>query len=152
MKVYLAGPMAGNMDEQDYRRKIKKILKKLDIEYICPMELDFAELGKEETDRIAEVGNGHNGHTDEDIAIIKKMIKRDKEAIDECNVMIAYVPFASHGTDMEIFYNSDVLNQITIIFSKSPKSWVLGMGDYFVNSYSGLERLLVDLLKIENGD
>lgn len=152
MKVYIAGPMAGNMDQQGYRDKIKKILKKYDVEYICPLDLDMKDLGEEETDRIAEVGNGRVKHTGEDINIIKVMIDRDLAAIDQCNLMIVYTPFPSYGTDMEAFYHSRINNKPTIVFSKTPKSWMLGLGDYFVSNYAELERVIRNLLNIENGD
>ena len=149
MKVYIAGPMAGNMEHQDYRDKIKKILRHLNIEYICPLELDMKDLGEEETNRIAEVGKKH---TDGDVSIIKEMIERDLAAIDKCNVMIVYTPFPSYGTDMEAFYHSYINKRITIVFSENPKSWMLGLGDFFVSSYAELERVITKCLEIESGD
>lgn len=152
MKVYIAGPMAGQMDQQNYRKKIKKILRKYNIEYVCPLDLDMEDLGKEETDRIADVGNGKIKYTSEDINIIKNMIDRDLKAIDQCNLMIVYTPFPSYGTDMETFYHSQINDRPTIVFSKNPKSWMLGLGDYFVSTYVELEQVVKKLLNIVNGD
>lgn len=152
MKVYIAGPMAGQMDHQGYRKKIKKILRKYEVDYICPLDLDMTDLGKEESERISEVGNGTVKHTPSDITIVKDMIDRDLAAIDQCNLMIVYTPYPSYGTDMETFYHSRVNNRPTIVFSKTPKSWMLGLGDYFVSTYVELEQVIRKLLNIVNGD
>jgi len=151
MKVYIAGPMAGHMGEQDYRDKIKKILRKFKIEYICPLELDMIDIGEAETNRISEVGNGRIKHTDKDILMVKEMIARDRKAIDECSLMIVYTPHPSYGTDMEAFYHSEINNRPTIIFSKTPKSWMLGIGDYFVSNYVELEKVLKSMLTTVDG-
>ena len=55
MRVYIAGPMSGYMDKQEYRYEIKKILEKYNVEYVCPLEMDFLELGEEETNRLANL-------------------------------------------------------------------------------------------------
>jgi hypothetical protein len=152
MVTYIAGPMAGHMGEQDYRGKIKKILKKYKLEYICPLEMDIEDLGEKETNRISEVGNGRVKHDDADIKVVRGIITRDMAAIDKCNLMIVYTPHPSYGTDMEAFYHSEINNRTTIIFSKDPKSWMLGLGDYFVDGYAALERVIKEIYKIENGD
>jgi hypothetical protein len=150
MKVYISGPIAGRINNQGYRRRIKEILDRLGIEYICPFEDDIKDYGKKETKRLSTLGNGIK-ITQEDRDRIRKMIDRDLGQIDECNVMIAYWPGPSPGTDMEILYQSYIRNRVTIIFSKNPYSWVVGLGDYFVHTYKDLEDVLKECLNIEKG-
>jgi nucleoside 2-deoxyribosyltransferase len=148
MKVYIAGPIAGRVNNQGYRKRIKKILNKLEIEYICPFEHDIKDYGKKETERLSSLNNGME-ITQEDRDRVKKIIDRDLAHIDECNVLIAYWPESSPGTDNEIFYQSRIKNRVTIIFSKNPYSWVVGLGDYFVHTYKDLEDVLKECLDIE---
>lgn len=150
MKVYIAGPIAGRINNQRYRKKIKEILNRLGIEYFCPLERDLIDYGKKETERFSDLGNSDKiKFTSEDREIIRNIVDKDIAQINECNVMIAYSPEPSYGTDMEIFYHSYVNKRVTIIFSKDPRSWLIGLGDYFVHTYKDLEDILKECLDIE---
>lgn len=150
MKVYISGPIAGRVNNQGYRKKIKGILNRLGIEYFCPYECDLKDYGKKETERLSGLGTGKGIKiTQEDRDEVKKIIGRDLVRIDDCNVMVAYWPGPSPGTDSEIFYHSYIKNRVTIIFSRNPYSWIIGEGDFFVHTYKDLEDVLKECLKIE---
>jgi hypothetical protein len=151
MKVYIAGPMAGYMDKQDYREKIKEILNKLSIPYVCPMEMDYDSLGEDETNRLAEIGETGTFTEKDKEAILEKIVKRDIKAINECNLMIAYAPVPSWGTGMEMFYHSYVRNMPLIVMNGIPASWLIAICDKFITTYEELEAVLKEYQLIEKG-
>jgi len=47
----------------------------------------------------------------------EKMVERDLEAIKNCDLLIAVLPYLSIGTIMEIFYSGYVLQKPTLVLT-----------------------------------
>jgi nucleoside 2-deoxyribosyltransferase len=147
MKAYIAGPMHDYMDKQEYRIKIREVLNKLGIEYVDPLELDLELIGKKETKRLAAIGKYSKVTEQDKIEIRKDIMERDLKVIDDCDLMIAYTPFPSWGTAMEIFYNSYVNCKLTIVITNDLNSWLVALSDICIKSIDELEDVLKRVLQ-----
>ena len=106
-KVYLCGPINGCTDAEcnDWRELVKMMLTG---ETINPMRRDY---------RGRELEDG----------IDREIVRGDMEDCLDADVLLAFHPKPSSGTDMEIFYVSFVLKKpvVTIIPEGAPLSpWV----------------------------
>jgi nucleoside 2-deoxyribosyltransferase len=83
MKIYLAGPINGCNDSEciDWREKFKEAFPQHD--FLDPMTRDYR-------------GN--------ELENYKKLVEEDKKEILNCDFFIAYCPFPSFGTAMEIIF------------------------------------------------
>ena len=101
-RVYLAGPIQGKEDEQDYRERLRGWLAEKGYEVYDPW---LSELKLN--------GDWRNNHE-----VRKKIVEGDLEAIRKSDALLAYVPVASTGTSMEIFYANRVNGIPTFIIYK----------------------------------
>ena len=90
-KVFISGPIQGMETEQSYRKAIRKICIRCDLEPVDPWERE----------KIFYKGTEPNWWVN---VPAKDFIKRDLEDIENCEVLIAYLPKLSAGTYMEPFY------------------------------------------------
>lgn len=83
MRVYLAGPINGTTDAQmrDWREDLKARMPAA--EFVDPTVRDY------------------RGTEDMNVAAI---VEGDKDDIDTCEAVVAYAPFPSVGTSMEVLY------------------------------------------------
>jgi nucleoside 2-deoxyribosyltransferase len=73
----------------------------------------------------------------------KGFIKRDLKDIEECDVLVAYMPRLSAGTCMELFYAKlRKKRTITICEIENPSPWILAYSDVMLNTLKDLEDLL----------
>lgn len=83
MKIYLAGPINGQSDDDcvNWRNKFKSAMPQH--EYLDPMDRDYR--GKESEN-------------------YKEIVEADKADILACDCIFAYCPFPSVGTSMELLF------------------------------------------------
>ena len=92
-KVYLAGPIHGRTDAQckAWRTEAASILGVHDVQCMDPMEHDYRGI----EDEFAE-----------------ELVARDKEWIEECDVVLVNASEPSWGTAMEVLYAESVGSQV----------------------------------------
>jgi hypothetical protein len=93
IKVYQAGPIAGQTDAEckDWRDKLRKEYSHI-IEFLDPMKRDFRTIyGIDKEER------SEGDHTNE-------IVDMDIWDINRCDIFMAYCPFPSVGTSMEIYH------------------------------------------------
>lgn len=84
MTTYLAGPIAGCTDEEVHGWRDRVTLK-LKGETLDPSRRDY---------RFTEITT----------SLASFLVDQDKDDIDSCGALLAYCPYPSVGTSMEIFY------------------------------------------------
>lgn len=111
IKVFLAGIMQGSRREpalysQDYRQKIKSILKGINnLKIYCPYE-------------------HHPQSLNYDQATLKQVFLEHIRKAAEADVIIAYLPEASMGTAIEIWEASQA-GKVVLTISPLTENWVI---------------------------
>jgi len=114
IKIYLAGPIAGLEEQQDYRQSIAESLKRVSekFEILDPWEREKLEMPDLTYSEIED--------PEERKQFAEEIVIRDLKDIQSADVLIAYVFRISSGTSMEIFWMNRVLRKpvITIYTAK----------------------------------
>lgn len=139
IKVFVAGPIQGMEDRQEYRVKIREILEARGYEVIDPWE-------RERVIYRAIEGEWWKKAQPRDF------IDRDLRDVERCDVLIAYLPKISAGACMELFYAKlKGKKVISIIEFDNPSPWITLHSDVVLKSLTelkdyvekgGLEKLL----------
>lgn len=130
--AYIAGPIQGYEDEQNYRDVIADILDKRNIKSIDPW--------KRETVVYDAKSDLHDKNK------IGTFIKMDLNDISKCDYYIAYLPVLSAGTCMEMFYaKMKGVKTITISKIENPSPWLVYHSDFMIKSISELDGILNSL-------
>ena len=130
--AYIAGPIQGYEDEQNYRDVIADILSKRNIGSIDPW--------KRETVVYDAKSDSH------DKSKIGAFIKMDLSDISRCDYYIAYLPVLSAGTCMEMFYaKMKGVKTITISKIENPSPWLVYHSDFMIKSINELDEILGSL-------
>jgi len=132
LTVYLCGPIAGCTDNEamDWRERIKDALPELN--HLDPMRRDY---------------RGQNTANRE---LAETIVENDLGDIDISDVVLAFHPQPSTGTDMEIFYAGYMKDclVVTIIPKTAPISpWVVVSSNYIVDSEEAAIVLLRNMAK-----
>jgi nucleoside 2-deoxyribosyltransferase len=129
-KVFLSGPIQGMEENQSYRDVIRDICLRCGYEAIDPWLRE----------KVIYKGGEPNWWRN---VSPKGFIKRDLKDIEECDVLVAYLPRLSAGTCMELFYAKLMKKRtITICEIENPSPWILAYSDVILNRIKDLEDLL----------
>lgn len=132
-KVFISGPIQGMETKQKYRKVIREICVQCGYEVLDPWEREKiiykgSEFGWWEKVPAAD------------------FIKRDLEDIEECDVLIAYIPKLSAGTCMELFYAKQKGKKtICICKIKNPSPWILTHSDIIIKKIEELKTCLHEI-------
>lgn len=121
MKIYLSGPIAGCTDAEcmDWRNDLKRWF--AHHEFLDPMSRD---------NRGRDIWE-----------IFQEIVDADKADIDNSDLVIAYVPFPSVGTSMEIMYARERGTPVYIIAPNKEKisPWHLAHATMLYDSFKSLQ-------------
>lgn len=124
-RVYLAGPVQGNEDHQEYRARLKKALGPLGIEPYDPTvskKVTYREL---------------------DVETARKLISSDVQEARRADILIAYFPFPSVGAAIEAWECKKSGGKIIVICEMpNPSPWIVGLADLFFRSIDEFEKFL----------
>ena len=130
-QVFIAGPILGMENNQDYYRKtINDIGQKLGFDVIDPWKRErFLYKGTEEC--------WWNTYTEYDF------IQRDLEDADRCDIMVVYLPKLSAGACMEMFYAKRKGKKIIVVSDMECLSpWIIFHSDLVIKSFGQLEEAI----------
>jgi nucleoside 2-deoxyribosyltransferase len=125
-KVFIAGPILGRENHQEYRQKISDILTKSGFEVIDPWN------------REKVLYNGDEGCWWDKVPAFD-FIQRDLDDADRCDIMIVYLPILSAGACMEMFYAKRKGKKIIVVSEIDCLSpWIIAHSDKVVKNFDQL--------------
>ncbi len=132
LKVFVAGPIHGFEDKQDYRRVIAQLLRKFGYEPVDPWEREREIYQRSSKDRSWWRR-----------AKPEEFVRRDLEDIERCDALIAYLPTLSAGACMELFY-AKLRGKKTVVVCElpDPSPWIVVHSDVLLKSTVELESYL----------
>ncbi len=129
-RVFISGPILGMENQQDYRERITKICRKLQLEVIDPWK---REKMLYKTDEECWWNN----------VPASDFIKRDLGDIEKCDVMVVYMPKLSAGACMELFYAKLKGKKVMVVSDLECLSpWILAHADVVLKEINQLEEAL----------
>jgi len=129
-KAFISGPIQGMETKQHYRKFISEICKNCGLEPVDPWEREKILYRGTESDWWVNVP-------------VKDFIRRDLEDIENCEVLIAYLPKLSAGTCMELFYAKlKGKKTICICQLENPSPWIIAHSDIIIKHIKELEKVL----------
>jgi len=129
-RVFISGPILGMENQQDYRERITKICRKLQLEVIDPWK---REKMLYKTDEECWWNNVPSSD----------FIKRDLDDIEKCDVMVVYLPKLSAGACMELFYAKLKGKTVMVVSDLECLSpWILAHADVVLKEIDQLEEAL----------
>jgi nucleoside 2-deoxyribosyltransferase len=142
VRVFIAGPIQGMEDRQEYRAVIRRVLEAKGYEVVDPWEREkviYRASGEEWWKNVPP----------------RDFIERDLRDVERCDVLIAYLPRLSAGACMELFYAKlKGKKVVSVIEFKDPSPWITLHSDVVLRSLEelksyveggGLEKLLMGL-------
>lgn len=131
VRVFLAGPIQGWEQKQGYRRRLKTILQAKGYEVLDPWEREKMSYSFTKSREAFQE------------ARIREMIDGDLKDIETCDLFLAYLPEASPGASMELFYAKLKQKQTLVITPRRDISpWIAAHADIVVRSVGELEKVL----------
>lgn len=131
--VFIAGPILGWEDNQDYRQTIKGICEKLGFEVIDPWNRE----------KVLYKGNVDCWWND---VPAFGFVQRDLDDADRCDIMVVYMPTLSAGACMELFYAKRKNKKVVVVSELECLSpWIIVHSDMVIKSFSQLEEALKKL-------
>ncbi len=132
-KVFIAGPIQGVENEQEYRKIITDICKRLSFEVIDPWNREKVLYRKEEPTWWKKVPPS-------------EFVQRDLDDAERCDFMIVYLPKLSAGACMELFYAKKKGKKIILVSEMDCLSpWIVVHTDIIVKNFKELEDILKQL-------
>lgn len=132
-KAFISGPILGMENNQNYRKPITEILKKLGFDVIDPWKREKILYQGDERcwwDKVPTFD----------------FIQRDLDDADRCDVMVVYLPILSAGACMEMFYAKRKGKKIIVISEiKCLSPWIIAHSDMIVKSVDELEEKIKKL-------
>ena len=133
-KAFIAGPILGMENHQEYRLKVTEILIRAGFEVIDPWKREKVLYNGDERcwwDKVPTFD----------------FINRDLEDADRCDIMVVYMPILSAGACMEMFYAKRKGKKIVVV-SEIPclSPWIVAHCDVIVKDLCGLEDALKKML------
>ena len=134
-KVFISGPIHGVEDRQNYRVRIRNLLLKYGYEPIDPWQREKKILSSMGTSWWKERS-------------VRDIIEKDLMDIEECDILVAYLPKLSAGTCMELFYAyRKGKKTIVICEMDDPSPWIITRSNIIVRTFEELEEVLKEKLK-----
>ncbi|RLE48230.1 MAG: hypothetical protein DRJ31_07620 [Candidatus Methanomethylicota archaeon] len=139
MRVFIAGPIQGWEEKQEYREKIAEKLKQYGRER--GMEIEIVDPWKREriVYRGGEIPRGDN------------FIEKDLKDIERSDVFVAYEPQLSAGTCMELYHAKRIAEIYTIVITsqdcKRLSPWIVYHADAMIKGIQDLDKPLDEFLK-----
>jgi nucleoside 2-deoxyribosyltransferase len=131
VKVYIAGPILGIEDNQDYRKELTQIL------------VSQGHVVKDPWQREKILSFPANQFEWWKKVSPDNFIEKDLEDIDNCDILIAYLPFLSAGTCMELFYAKRNGKRTWLISGLDEISpWIIYHTDLFFKTVKEFENYL----------
>ena len=129
-QVFIAGPILGMENNQDYRKTVADICLKLGFEVIDPWNREkVLYQGTEEC--------WWSTYTTYDF------VQRDLDDADRCDIMVVYLPKLSAGACMEMFYAKRKGKKIIVVSEMECLSpWIVVHSDQIIKSFDELEAAL----------
>jgi nucleoside 2-deoxyribosyltransferase len=129
-RIFLAGPIQGFEDRQEYRAILTSILEKAGCEVLDPwMRERLIYRGDAESDKL------------------KMLVEEDLRDIDRCDIFLAYMPILSAGVCMELFYAKRSGKKTVIVCEmENPSPWIVVHADYIFKSIEELRGSLEQIL------
>ncbi len=129
-RVFLAGPIQGFEDRQEYRAILASILEKAGCEVLDPWL-------RERLIYRRDVGSDK----------LKMLVEKDLKDIDRCDVFLAYMPILSAGVCMELFYAKRSGKKTVVVCEmENPSPWIIVHADYIFKSIEELRESLEQIL------
>lgn len=118
-RVFLAGPIQGFEDRQEYRAVLSEILEEAGYEVVDPWR-------RERLYYRADV---------DDVETARKVVEGDLSDIDRCDLFLAYMPVLSAGVCMELFY-AKRRGKTTLVITtlENPSPWIVAHADHLFRS------------------
>jgi nucleoside 2-deoxyribosyltransferase len=131
-KVFIAGPILGMENHQEYRHEITVILDSYGFEVIDPWKREkILYKGDEKCwwDKVPTF----------------EFIQRDLDDAERCDLMVVYLPVLSAGACMELFYAKRQGKKVIIVSKLDCLSpWIIAHSDKILKDIGQLEMALVD--------
>lgn len=129
-RVFISGPIQDMETDQSYRKVIRDICVRCGYEVIDPWEREKIMYNGSELDWWNRVPP-------------KDFIKRDLNDIEECSVLVAFMPKLSAGTCMELFYAKlKGKKTVCVCQIKNPSPWIIAHSDIILKKIGQLENAL----------
>ncbi len=129
-RVFISGPILGMETQQDYREEITEICEKLRVEVIDPWKREKMLYKRKEDCWWNNVPAAD-------------FIKRDLEDVEQCDVIVVYLPKLSAGACMEMFYAKLKEKKVVVISEMDCLSpWILAHADVVLEKIDLLEESL----------
>jgi nucleoside 2-deoxyribosyltransferase len=129
-KVFVSGPIQGLETDQSYREVIGRICVRCGFEPVDPWKRE----------RILYDGTEFGWWNR---VPIEGFIRRDLEDIENCDLLIAYLPRLSAGTCMELFYAKlKGKKTICICEIENPSPWIVAHSDVVLRAIDELGKVL----------
>lgn len=136
LRVFLAGPIQGFEDRQDYRAVLADMLEKAGCEVVDPWQRErLIYRGVFEPSRL------------------KTLVEGDLKDIDICDVFLAYMPTLSAGVCMELFYaKRSGKKTVAICEFENPSPWIIVHVDHMFKSIEEFKQSLEYVLPSGNAN
>jgi nucleoside 2-deoxyribosyltransferase len=129
-KVFIAGPIQGVENAQEYRQIIGEICTRLGLEVIDPWHREKVLYRMEEPCWWSKVPAA-------------EFVQRDLEDADRCDIMVVYLPQLSAGACMELFYAKRKGKKVIIVSDIACLSpWIVVHSDVILKNFKELEEEL----------
>ncbi|KYH37105.1 MAG: Nucleoside 2-deoxyribosyltransferase [Candidatus Bathyarchaeota archaeon B24] len=118
-KVFLAGPIQGFENKQEYRAVLSKLLEEAGYDVVDPWKREKLYY---RADAVA-------------VETARKVVERDLSDIERCDLFLAYMPVLSAGVCMELFYAKRRGKTTMVILTlENPSPWIIAHADYVFKS------------------
>lgn len=129
-KVFIAGPILGMENNQDYRQSIAEICTRSGFDVIDPWKREKILYKGDETCWWKK-------------CVPLDFVQRDLDDADRCDLMIVYLPKLSAGACMELFHAKHKGKKIIVISEMDCLSpWIVVHSDVIVKRFDELEDAL----------
>jgi len=128
--AFVAGPIQGVEQEQSYRDALRHILPMHGYNVLDPWARERALYGR-------------HGERWWERVPPRRFIERDLRDIERCDLFVAYLPFVSAGTCMELFH-AKMRGKKTLVVCTidNPSPWIRYHADHLFRDLSELQRFL----------
>jgi len=135
-RVFLAGPIQGFEDVQEYRATLTSVLEKAGCEVLDPwLREKLIYRGDVESDKL------------------KVLVEKDLRDIDGCDIFLAYMPILSAGVCMELFYAKRSGKKTVVICEiENSSPWIVVHADYIFKSIEEFRKSLEQVFRSGNAN
>ncbi|MBS7611662.1 nucleoside 2-deoxyribosyltransferase [Candidatus Bathyarchaeota archaeon] len=136
LRVFLAGPIHGFENRQEYRAILADMLEKAGCEVVNPWQREkLIYRGGVESSKL------------------KTLVERDLKDIDGCDIFLAYIPILSAGVCMELFYaKRSEKKTVAICEIDNPSPWIIVHVDYMFKSIEEFKQSLEYVVRSGNAN